>query len=179
MDNRQQVVWYAMRATFNREMLAKEMLDKEGIENFIPLRYQVTKHGDKKQIELVPIVHNMLFVRTNKATIQRIKSEVPYLQYLTNPREDKNHPIIVPDEQMNLFMLISSTYDNSLLYFDPQELQLSKGVRVRIHGGLLDGYEGLYVKVQGKRNRRIVFMLSNVLAVAKVVAHPDVVEVLK
>lgn len=32
--------WYAVRVTYSRELFFKEYLDAEGIENYIPMRYE-------------------------------------------------------------------------------------------------------------------------------------------
>ena len=57
------------------------------------------------------------------------------------------------------------------------ELDLRKGCRVRIHGGKLNGVTGVFMQVQGKRNRRVVVLLEGVMAVAAEV-HPDLIEVI-
>ena len=49
--------------------------------------------------------------------------------------------------------------------------------RVRIHGGKLNGVMGVFMQVQGKRNRRVVVLLEGVMAVAAEV-HPDLIEVI-
>lgn len=58
-----------------------------------------------------------------------------------------------------------------------KELDLQKGSRVRIHGGKLNGVTGVFMQVQGKRNRRVVVLLEGVMAVAAEV-HPDLIEVI-
>ena len=52
----------------------------------------------------------------------------------------------------------------------------STGV-VCIHGGKFDNVKGMFVRVQGKRNRRVVVLLEGVMAVSAEV-HPDLIEVL-
>ena len=49
--------------------------------------------------------------------------------------------------------------------------------QVRIHGGKLNGVMGVFMQVQGKRNRRVVVLLEGVMAVAAEV-HPDLIEVI-
>ena len=50
-------------------------------------------------------------------------------------------------------------------------------MRVCIHGGKFDKVKGMFVRVQGKRNRRVVVLLEGVMAVSAEV-HPDLIEVL-
>lgn len=52
--------WFAMRATYRRGMQIKALLDKEGINNFIPMRYEVRIRNGRKRRELVPGQRNNL-----------------------------------------------------------------------------------------------------------------------
>ena len=46
--------------------------------------------------------------------------------------------------------------------FSPDEVNLRKGTKVRITGGDFEGYEGVFVKVKGARDRRVVISLQAV-----------------
>lgn len=48
MGSKKEKVWLAMRVTYRREMLARQILEGEGIESFIPMRYQLSKGKKKK-----------------------------------------------------------------------------------------------------------------------------------
>jgi transcription antitermination factor NusG len=85
--------------------------------------------------------------------------------------------IVVPDEQMESFMKIASHYEENTVYYKPEEINIRKGTRVCIHGGKFDGVRGVFMRVQGKRNRRVVVMLEGIIAVAAEV-HPDLIEIL-
>ena len=86
--------------------------------------------------------------------------------------------IIVPDSQMQRFIAVSGTYDDHLLYFQPDELNLSKGTKVRITGGEFEGQEGVFLKVKGARDRRVVIEIQGVIAVAMATIHPDLIEII-
>lgn len=130
----------------------------------------------KKVRALVPVVHNLLFVHARPSDVQRVKSQVTYLQYITDTRSGQK--IIVPDGQMQRFIAVSGTYDDHLLYFQPDELNLSKGTKVRITGGEFEGQEGVFLKVKGARDRRVVIEIQGVIAVAMATIHPDLIEVI-
>jgi transcription antitermination factor NusG len=129
----------------------------------------------KKVRALVPVVHNLLFVRACPSDVQRVKSQVAYLQYITDTRSGQK--IIVPDVQMQRFIAVAGTYNDHLLYFQPEELNLSKGTKVRITGGDFAGQEGIFLKVKGARDRRVVIEIQGVIAVALATVHPDLIEV--
>lgn len=55
---------------------------------------------------------------------------------------------------------------------------MKKGTRVRVCGGEFEGQEGIFVKVKGARDRRVVISIQGVIAVAIAAIHPDLIEVL-
>lgn len=162
-------IWYAMRATYRREPDAMHLLKKENLGCFIPMQYKICIKKGKKVRALVPVVHNLLFVHARPSDVQRVKSQVTYLQYITDTRSGQK--IIVPDSQMQRFIAVSGTYDDHLLYFQPDELNLSKGTKVRITGGEFEGQEGIFLKVKGARDRRVVIEIQGVIAVAMAKNH--------
>ena len=63
--------------------------------------------------------------------------------------------------------------------FQSDELNLSKGTKVRVTGGDFAGQEGVFLKVKGARDRRVVVEIQGVIAVAMATIHPDLIEVIK
>ena len=64
MFAKDEVCWFPMRVTYNRELTVKKELDALGIENFVPMHYELReKDGARKRV-LVPAVHNLIFVRS-------------------------------------------------------------------------------------------------------------------
>ena len=47
-----------------------------------------------------------------------------------------------------------------------------------ICGGEFEGQEGIYLKVKGARDRRVVIVVQGVVAVAMVTIHPDLIKVI-
>ena len=161
--------WFAMSATFRRELKARTLLDDAGIECFIPMKYMaVTKRNGHRAKELVPAVHNLIFVHARQEEIQEIKKDIPFLQWLTHPSEGRNLPIVVPDRDMEQFIQVTRDSNEKLVYLRPDEIDLRK-----------DGIEGTFIKIQGHRNRRVVVMLKNIIGVAMAEVTPDLIEVLE
>ena len=152
--------WFAMSATFRRELKARALLDDAGIECFIPMKYMaVTKRNGHRAKELVPAVHNLIFVHARQEEIQEIKKDIPFLQWLTQPSEGRNQPIVVPDRDMEQFIQVTRDSNEKLVYLRPDEIDL--------------------IKIQGHRNRRVVVMLKNIIGVAMAEVTPDLIEVLE
>ncbi|MDO4165377.1 MAG: UpxY family transcription antiterminator [Bacteroides sp.] len=169
--------WYAMRATYRREPEAVKFLHEEGVGCFVPMRYAVRMKQGRKVRQLVPVVHNLIFVRANRPEMYRVKQRIVYLQYITDSRSGEK--IIIPDEQMKRFIAVAGTYSDQLLYFHPDEVNLAKGARVRVIGGEFEGYEGIFLKVKGARDRRVVIAIPGIIAVAMATIHPSLVEVIQ
>ena len=55
-------IWYAMRATYRRELEAVKLLERERLGCFVPMQYKVSVKRGKKVRELVPAVHSLVFV---------------------------------------------------------------------------------------------------------------------
>lgn len=173
------IVWFAMSAPYRRELKAKQLLDRLGIENFIPMQYKVGESGKKKDRVLVPAVHNMIFAKTSPRIIQQAKTGVSYLQYKTCPRGGCNVPIVIPDRQMEQFIAVCRSHNEHLIYLRPDEINLEKGTRVRILGGAFHHVEGTFMEVRGRQGKRVVIRIEGVAAVATAEISPDLVEVLE
>ena len=165
--------WYAMRATYRRELEAMSRLKAASLGCFVPMQYHFRLRHGRRVKELVPVVRNLLFVYARPAELRRVKDELPYLQYITDTRSHEK--IIIPDVQMRHFIAAAGTYSDQLLYFRPEEVNLSKGTRVRVTGGDFAGREGVFVKVKGARDRRVVIAIEGVIAVALATIHPDLI----
>ena len=147
-----------MRATYRRELDAKKLLEEQSIQAFVPMRYELRIKGKHKKREIVPVIHNLIFVYAYPSEIQSVKKTIPYLQYMMDFRE--------------------GTYDEQLMFFKPEELNLSKGTKVRVRGGDFEGQEGIFLKVKGARDKRVVIAIQGVIAVALATISPDLIEVI-
>ncbi len=179
VDKENTIVWFAMSAPYRRELIAKEYLDRKNIECFVPMTEAlVERRNGTKSRQMVPAVHNLIFVHTTKENIKTLKQGTNFLQYRTRPEDGKNVPIIVPDSQMRQFIAITQAKNESITYLRPEEVDIKKGTRVRVHGGVFDGTEGHFVKLQGKRSRRVVLLIEGITAVALTEISTDFIEII-
>lgn len=161
-----QLSWFAMSATFGRELKAKTYLEERNIRCFVPMKYEMVNDPKQGKIrKLIPALRNLIFVHTTKEQIQTEKSCLGYLHYLTKPEGGSNVPIIVPEYQMQQFITVCDTYDDHLVYLSPNEIKLEKGTPVKIIGSAFDGVEGTFVKVDGVRQKKVVVLVQGITAV--------------
>lgn len=172
-------VWFAMSATFGRQLKAKCFLAENGVDSFVPMRNQIVSDRYKGKVRrLVPAINNLIFVHTTKERIHYLKSLVGYLQYMTKPFEGRNIPIIVPDEQMEQFIAICNTYNEKVVYISAEEICLERGVKVKIAGGMFDGVEGLFIK-SDKRKKSVVVHVQGVIGVMIVELSDGYIQILE
>ncbi|MDR1056202.1 MAG: UpxY family transcription antiterminator [Prevotellaceae bacterium] len=169
------IFWYAVRVTYCREMIFKKHLDALNIENFIPMQYTLVEKGGKKRKKLVPVIHNLIFIKVTRGVLdgikQKVENETP-IRYIID--KAVNRPVTVPDKQMENFINVSKHYDEQIVYLDISTLK--KGDKVRITGGPFSGIEGEFLRVKG--DRRVVVNLENIMAVATAFIHPSLIEIL-
>ena len=155
-EEKKQVRWFVMRAYKNEKMAEDRLKDKEyGLEYFIPKHYAVRIYHGVKSTRLVPV----------------------FLQFAMWKKSMGMEYITVPDDQMDSFIQIASLHEKDTVYYKPDEIDIRKGTRVCIHGGKLDGVKGVFMRVKGKRNRRVVVMLEGIMGISAEV-HPDLIEVI-
>lgn len=164
--------WFAMRATYGRNMMAQRALDMVSIESFVPMHRRTTKVGRHIKSDMVPIVRDLIFVHATKESIKEAKTKIAYLHYITRPIEGRNAPIEVPNEQMEEFIrLCEGEYevtplDNDVVY--------NIGGRVRIKSGSLNGTTGRLVRIQGKRTPRFSISIEGVCTLVAEVGREDI-----
>ena len=170
---REDKVWYAIRVTYNRELRVKEDLDARGITNFVPMQYRREERNGVMVKRLVPSVHNLIFIHITPSDMKEYKmtTDLP-IRYIMD-RETRK-PIIVPTSQMENFIKVAGTYDEKLIYLNPNPGDFAKGERVRIIGGAFAGAEGVFVRVKG--DRRVLINVEGLVAVATTFVHPSMIE---
>lgn len=174
-----EILWYAMRVPYRNELKVQDRLQDKGIEVFIPTKRKLIKRRGKTIYELTPAVNNLIFVHSKLCIIKELKKEILNLQYLVNKENGQSTPITVRDNEMQQFIKASKNVNEEAIYLTLEEINIAKGTKVRIIGGNFDGIEGVFVKVKGKRSKRVVVMLDKLLAVAMAEVEPDYIEVIK
>lgn len=165
-----------MSAVFNRSLRIKAILEAISVECFVPMRNDVHIAGRRKIRKTIPAVRNLIFIHTTASQIKALKSQYLFVQYLIHKTDGRVKPIVVPDDQMRHFIAVAGTGEEQLIYLEPQAIRFDAGDRVRIRGGVFDGVEGIFLKVKGARDRRVVVSIDGVAAVATTAIHPDLLE---
>ena len=152
--------WYVAHTRVNQELLIKKKLDELEIENFLPLEEQVRETPLGRKSFRVPLIHGMIFIRTDKMTSFSLLNEYSLNMVYLKDIEGRGS-LVVPDKQMEDFMF--------LLDFSPEGIEilnkdLKRGDRVRVIKGPLQGLEGELVRLRG--HKRVVIRLEGVASIA-------------
>jgi len=170
--------WYVMSA-YRQEKKAETALNTYGVRCFVPKRYVVqTIHG-KKVRSLQPVVSNLVFVYASWNEIIDLKQTMDYLQFQTQPIQQKRRVLVVPDAEMEQFIRICEQTEADICYYRPEEIDSAQSQLVRVIGGNFNGIEGRLTKIIGKRQKRVVLQLDNLLAVAITIENPEYLELIK
>ncbi len=168
-------MWYPIRVTYSREQKLKAYLDSVGVESFLPMHYVAGTgiHAGCKR--LVPVIHNLLFVHSTRATLDELKKAnliTSTMRYMMD--KATRQPIVVPEEQMRNFIAVSGTNDEQLVYLRDEEVDFREGDRVRITAGPFAGVEGELLRIRG--DRRVLVKIEGFFAVATAFIHPTMLE---
>ena len=158
--------WYALKVFFNRVFWVEDYLKKRQINSYIPCEttFVVLKNGVKKKIRK-PVISSLLFFQSTEhqaLEVQELLNNRVMLYVKQNSLSKK--PIAIPEKEMNMFMLVSSSGEKGLEYFGDFSVPYHKGEHVRVIDGPLKGAEGYIRRIKG--NHRLIVAIQGVCAVA-------------
>ena len=177
MESNDIIRWYPMRVTYHRELKIKEQLDLMGIENFVPMHYDLTNSSEGPRKTLVPAIHNLIFVHASQEVLTHLKmhrKEFDPMRYITKTSSDGHKNLLyVPDRQMEDFIRIASAQDDHIIFLDTRD-STNMGRRVRITAGRFKGVEGVIKRI--KKNKYVLIQIDGVAAVAITYVPSDCLE---
>lgn len=165
-----EILWYPMRVTYNRELKVKKILDDLKIENFLPMQYILAEDKGMPTQKLVPAIHNLIFIRSNKVILTDLKRKnknLEPLRFITKPvgnNRKENEIIWVPNAMMDNFLRVATIQDESVMFLENNDFINKIGKKVRITAGFFKDVEGEIKRI--KKNKYVVVQIKGVAAVA-------------
>ncbi len=159
----------------NAKTPAYRMLSDLHFEVFTPMEWRLVLKNGRKRREQVPVMQDLLFVRSSRKVLDEVVSQTATLQYRYARGGRQDSPMTVRPAEMERFMhAVQSSEDP--VYYLPGELTPEQcDRRVRIIGGPLENYEGRLLTVRGSRKRRLLIELPDLFSVG-VEVDPDYVQ---
>jgi len=169
--------WFVLKAN-HKEDLAVSILNNQGIKTYFPTVKTDIKQNGKKKIVERPLIPNTFFAYVAYPDINSLRRIYPFITY-SYMKEGKGYKILqIPEREMELFISSSGKMKDDITYFQPGEVELKKGDKVRIIGGLFDGQEGILLKAKGRAKR--VFLINfELLGALGTHVEPEYIQILK
>lgn len=172
--------WYALRdlKRANAKHRAWEILSDKGFEVFTPMHWKlISKKGGGKIRVRVPVIYDLLFVYSDRESLDSEIQKIETLQHRF-VKGCGGNPLVVPASDMQRF-IHAVTNSESVKYYSPSEITSAmKGKYVHIIGGVLNGYEGLLLSVRGSKVKRLVVELPNLIT-AGIEVNPEYIKVIE
>ena len=172
--------WFALRATYSRELKIRNQLAERGVRAFVPMIWRKSStisSATGNQKKLVPAISSLCFVYWTKAEIDKYIhsfADAKPVNYYWD--RTKDCPLVVPEKAMEDFIKVSSSMDEDLIYITEINEKLREGQTVRVKEGSFAGVEGKVVRI--KKSRRILVELPGMLAVASTYVSPSMLEII-
>lgn len=160
--------WYLVHAKPRQESVARENLDRQNYQVYLPLARLYRKRGGRRVLVIEPLFPRYLFINLNTETDNwaPIRSTVGVSSLVRFGLK----PAVVPDD---LVAYLQSRDDASGVQdLPPPDLRL--GQRVRFREGPMMGYEGIFVARTG--NERVVVLMQLLGKPKRVIAKIEQME---
>ena len=161
--------WYVFRASRGRENKAFDYMVEDGTFCYIGKKYEKKIINGKVHKILKTLIPNLVFVYTTKEQAEQYvkrTSSLFYLSYYYNHfKKDeqngtKNPPMIIPDCEIEKFIIATSTHNEHLRFVDELQCNFKSGDSVRIIEGEFKGVEGRVARIAGQQ--RVVITLTQI-----------------
>lgn len=178
-DDKEELRWYVMRdlKRANAKLPAYKQLEEMKMEIFVPMKWSLKIRKGIRVREEVPFIQDLLFVHETRSRLDTVVEKTPTLQYRWL-RNTWREPMTVTDTDMERFINAVNS-SNSPQYYLPEEVTPAMyRHKIRIVGGLLDGYEGKLITSRGSKVKRLLVELKDFLAVG-VEVNPEYIQIVQ
>ncbi|WP_418788745.1 UpxY family transcription antiterminator [Leyella stercorea] len=170
--------WFVLRVSYGRIIKAKAFVESKGLECYVPLKYKEIKKQGKKRIISTPLLPSFIFVYATAEQVEALlhdnkvvaNESRPLLSYYfdhtihlqDNP--NRNPPLIIRDEAMNNFILLTSIKNPHIIPVTSDNIQFKLGDNVVVTEGEFKGVHGRVARIAGQQ--RVVVELFDGCLVA-------------
>lgn len=156
--------WYALKVFYNRTAALREKITDPEVETYVPMQTIEKYDQSGLHYEEKPLVNSLMFIRCRESWLVSFKKVNPrdFMYYLSS---DLKHPGAIDDEEMRMFMFVTSVdHGKNLRYFGEIDSTIKMGQRVRVIDGIYKGAEGYIKRI--KKDRKLIVAVSGVAVVA-------------
>ena len=157
--------WFVLRVSYGRIIKAKALVETNGLECYVPMRYKEINNQGKKRIVIEPLFPSLIFVHAtaeqvdsllhdNKAVANEIRLLLSYYFDHTIHRQDnpdRNPPLTIRDEAMNNFICLTSIKNPHIIPVTSNNIQFKLGDNVVVTEGEFKGIHGRVARIAGQQ----------------------------
>jgi transcription antitermination factor NusG len=166
------IKWFVLFAPNGKATKINDYLKATEIECFYPMFYQERRIRNSESTKrfLQPIFRNLLFVKSTKSKLDPVLRTLKFEFGITSDlyfryRDGEERKImIVPSAKMKNFIAVVGAVEEPIIYLSNEDVKIRQGTKVRIIGGVFEGVEGIFMRLQG--HKRVVVGLPNFFSVA-------------
>lgn len=174
--------WYVCRVARFSNSLNSQLQANPDV--FYPVSYAEQTVKGKTSIVYRPKINGYAFI---KASLSDAKAFINTLDgvFIQKRRADnglwneESGYVVVPDDEMSRFIDIVNRIDNEMHLYDPREIDLVEGDRIRLVGGRFDGYEGVLVAQRGKDGGDVYLKIASDLYAHTIEVVPENIRVIE
>lgn len=133
---------------------------------FVPLVQRVYTRSGKKVVMYVPFMTDLLFVHEERQVLDPIVQSINTLQYRYAKGCKQHDPMRVSHAEMSRFIEAVRRAEHVEYYSLEEVSPQLYGKRIRIIGGLLNGYEGRLLSKRGSKHKSLLIDLIGVMSAA-------------
>lgn len=178
LDNKNKAFWFVLRdlKRANSKYQAYRMLEEMDMEVFTPKKWLIRMEKGRRVRREIPCIPDLLFVRDTRERLDPLIEDIPTLQYRW-VRHKYREPMVVPDAEMERFIYAVRSTESPKYYLPEEITPAMLNRRIRVVGGLLDGYEGTLLTTRGSKVKRLMIELPGVVALG-VEVNPEYIQLL-
>ena len=157
--------WYAFKVFYNKVFEIDRDIREEGVKTYFP-KVKVYKMCEDKQKErLKPAISSLIFVRCSEEKVWDLQKKFYGRIMLYTHKIDGNRIASpVDEEEMRVFMLVTSVEDDRLQYLEAESVNYKQGQRVKVLEGPYKDCVGYIKRIKG--NRRLLVAVEGLALVA-------------
>jgi transcription antitermination factor NusG len=151
-----------MRSLIKLESL-EQMLIREGLKYFYPKSTKLIRGKDGLYTEVKAIIPPYVFIYSQYEQIRKFKQKKDSISFIPTLGRTEHTTMKVSNREMEDFIRVVSQMQEKTHIYQAGEIEIPKGKRIRICGGVLDGVEGTLVKIKGIRDKRLVVSIPGIM----------------
>jgi transcription antitermination factor NusG len=163
--------WWVIRVSYGRIYKAREILEKDGAEYYIPLHHTLKKIAGRCKRVTEPLLPSLIFVYAPESYMNSLMERASkryyisyYYNHFSRNHYGKNPPLTIDYESMMNFIAISGIDNEHIRLVDSSRCHYREGDMVRIVKGEFRGIEGRVARVAGQQ--RVVVELKGLCMIA-------------